>query len=192
MKGHQQMTRSPSAPYDRLPMPIPADDPPPRPPLIAGPEDHARWERFIKGVIKKEKLANKGVEFDDLMGVGWLALVECHDRHDGRPGFNTYAWTHIKGAMVNAIAKEAKRPRTTRLGAAFDRDGREVEPITEVRQREILGELSGKVRKFARLCMAGVSSRGAARRLFPDDEAAAEAFRKRAKRLLKRILEKYR
>lgn len=56
-----------------------------------------------------------GLEIDDLMQVGMIALTECARRHSGptEDGFAAYAKTRVRGAMLDQIRKLMPDSRTT-------------------------------------------------------------------------------
>lgn len=55
-----------------------------------------------------------GIEIEDLMQVGLIALTECVRRHDGQGehAFAAYAKTRVRGAMFDLIRREAPTTRT--------------------------------------------------------------------------------
>lgn len=76
-----------------------------------------------------------GVEAEDLMQAGLVALTECAHRHDGGPdpdGFAAYAKMRVKGAMIDQLRRSAPLTR----GAIRRR--REISK-TELRLRGELG-----------------------------------------------------
>lgn len=57
-----------------------------------------------------------GLELDDLMQSGLLALTECAERHNGptEDGFAAYAKIRVRGAMVDCLRRSAHTTRTAR------------------------------------------------------------------------------
>lgn len=57
-----------------------------------------------------------GLELDDLMQAGLLALTECAERHNGptEDGFAAYAKIRVRGAMVDCLRRAAHTTRTAR------------------------------------------------------------------------------
>jgi RNA polymerase sigma factor FliA len=57
-----------------------------------------------------------GLEMDDLVQAGLLALTECAERHNGptEDGFAAYAKIRARGAMVDCLRRSAHTTRTTR------------------------------------------------------------------------------
>ncbi|QNE04171.1 sigma-70 family RNA polymerase sigma factor [Croceicoccus marinus] len=55
-----------------------------------------------------------GIEIEDLVQVGLIALTECVRRHDGQGehAFAAYAKTRVRGAMFDLIRREAPTTRT--------------------------------------------------------------------------------
>lgn len=55
-----------------------------------------------------------GIEIEDLIQVGLIALTECVRRHDGQGehAFAAYAKTRVRGAMFDLIRREAPTTRT--------------------------------------------------------------------------------
>ncbi|MGY6637400.1 MAG: sigma-70 family RNA polymerase sigma factor [Erythrobacter sp.] len=64
-----------------------------------------------------------GLELDDLMQVGLLALTECAERHNGptEDGFAAYAKIRVRGAMVDQLRRSMSTTRSARRRlAAYD------------------------------------------------------------------------
>lgn len=57
------------------------------------------------------KYAGSDVEYEDLMQDGFVAVIECLDRHDGRPSFGAYAHSRIRGAMLDALRRRRRQAR---------------------------------------------------------------------------------
>lgn len=55
-----------------------------------------------------------GIEIEDLIQVGLIAITECVRRHDGQSehAFAAYAKTRVRGAMFDLIRREAPTTRT--------------------------------------------------------------------------------
>lgn len=55
-----------------------------------------------------------GIEVEDLVQVGLMALIECVQRHQGQGeyAFATYARMRVRGAMIDLIRREAPITRT--------------------------------------------------------------------------------
>lgn len=68
----------------------------------------AAWHIFGSG--------RDGLEIDDLVQAGILALTECSQRHTGpgEDGFAAYAKIRVRGAMFDCIRKLANDTRTAR------------------------------------------------------------------------------
>ncbi|WP_086619022.1 sigma-70 family RNA polymerase sigma factor [Erythrobacter tepidarius] len=65
-----------------------------------------------------------GLEIDDLVQAGIVALTECAQRHTGptEDGFAAYAKIRVRGAMLDEVRRAAQDTRTTRRKrAAYDR-----------------------------------------------------------------------
>jgi RNA polymerase sigma factor FliA len=65
-----------------------------------------------------------GLEIEDLMQVGILALTECAQRHSGptEDGFAAYAKIRVRGAMLDEVRRVAHDSRTARSKrAAYER-----------------------------------------------------------------------
>lgn len=65
-----------------------------------------------------------GLEIEDLIQAGILALTECAQKHSGpvEDGFAAYAKLRVRGAMLDTIRKLMNETRTARKKrAAFDR-----------------------------------------------------------------------
>jgi RNA polymerase sigma factor FliA len=58
----------------------------------------------------------EGLELDDLVQAGLLALTECAERHNGptEDGFAAYAKIRVRGAMVDCLRRSAHTTRTAR------------------------------------------------------------------------------
>lgn len=64
-----------------------------------------------------------GIELDDLVQAGLLALTECAQRHNGptEDGFAAYAKIRVRGAMVDCLRRSAHTTRNARRKlAAYD------------------------------------------------------------------------
>ena len=87
----------------------------------------------------------QGIELEDLMQVGMVALTECSQRHagPGEDGFAAYAKLRVRGAMIDLVRRQLP---LSRGGAERRRTLREVE--TRLR-----GEL-GREASEAELCTA--------------------------------------
>ncbi len=71
----------------------------------------------------------EGLEIDDLVQAGLLALTECAERHNGptEDGFAAYAKIRVRGAMVDQLRRAAHTTRTTRRRlAVYDEAVREL------------------------------------------------------------------
>jgi RNA polymerase sigma factor FliA len=65
-----------------------------------------------------------GLEIEDLVQAGIVALTECAQRHSGptEDGFAAYAKIRVRGAMLDEVRRTAHDSRTTRAKrAAYDR-----------------------------------------------------------------------
>ena len=65
-----------------------------------------------------------GLEIEDLVQAGIVALTECAQRHNGptEDGFAAYAKIRVRGAMLDEVRRVAHDSRTTRAKrAAYDR-----------------------------------------------------------------------
>lgn len=65
-----------------------------------------------------------GLEIEDLVQAGIVALTECAQRHNGptEDGFAAYAKIRVRGAMLDEVRRTAHDSRTTRAKrAAYDR-----------------------------------------------------------------------
>jgi len=89
-------------------------------------EDRVR--RFLPLVRRTAWLVNgrgrEGLEIEDLVQVGILALTECAQRHAGptEDGFAAYAKIRVRGAMLDEVRRVAHGSRTARTKrAAYDR-----------------------------------------------------------------------
>jgi len=87
-----------------------------------------------------------GLEIDDLVQAGLLALTECAERHDGptEDGFAAYAKIRVRGAMVDCLRRAAHTTRTTRRKqAAWEAALRELRGRLgrEPTRAEVAGEL---------------------------------------------------
>ncbi len=87
-----------------------------------------RVRRFIPLVRRTAWLVNgrgrDGLEIEDLVQVGILALTECAQRHSGptEDGFAAYAKIRVRGAMIDEVRRVAHTSRTARTKrAAYDR-----------------------------------------------------------------------
>ncbi len=89
-------------------------------------EDRVR--RFLPLVRRTAWLINgrgrEGLEIEDLVQVGILALTECAQRHSGptEDGFAAYAKIRVRGAMLDEVRRIAHTSRTARTKrAAYER-----------------------------------------------------------------------
>lgn len=59
-------------------------------------------------------MASDGIEVDDLLQAGMVALTECARRHDGpgEDGFAAYAKMRVRGAMIDQLRKAMPLSRT--------------------------------------------------------------------------------
>ncbi len=66
-----------------------------------------------------------GLELDDLVQAGLLALTECAARHNGptEDGFAAYAKIRVRGAMVDCLRRAAHTSRGARRRLAHYEDG---------------------------------------------------------------------
>jgi RNA polymerase sigma factor for flagellar operon FliA len=87
-----------------------------------------RVRRFLPLVRRTAWLINgrgrEGLEIEDLMQVGILALTECAQRHCGptEDGFAAYAKIRVRGAMLDEVRRVAHTSRTVRSKrAAYER-----------------------------------------------------------------------
>lgn len=87
-----------------------------------------RVRRFLPLVRRTAWLINgrgrDGLEIEDLVQVGILALTECAQRHAGptEDGFAAYAKIRVRGAMLDEVRRVAHTSRTARSKrAAYDR-----------------------------------------------------------------------
>jgi len=87
-----------------------------------------RVRRFLPLVRRTAWLINgrgrEGLEIEDLMQVGILALTECAQRHSGptEDGFAAYAKIRVRGAMLDEVRRVAHTSRTARSKrAAYER-----------------------------------------------------------------------
>ncbi len=87
-----------------------------------------RVRRFLPLVRRTAWLINgrgrEGLEIEDLMQVGILALTECAQRHSGptEDGFAAYAKIRVRGAMLDEVRRVAHDSRTARTKrAAYER-----------------------------------------------------------------------
>jgi RNA polymerase sigma factor for flagellar operon FliA len=62
-----------------------------------------------------------GLELEDLVQAGLLALTECAERHNGptEDGFAAYAKIRVRGAMVDCLRRSAHTTRTARRRLAL-------------------------------------------------------------------------
>lgn len=90
--------------------------------LGAGFEENSA-ERIAKFIPLVRRLAwqiygrgTHGLELDDLMQCGLLALVECAQRHSGsgEDGFAAYAKLRVRGAMVDMVRRSVPGSRGSR------------------------------------------------------------------------------
>ena len=93
----------------------------------AGVEDRVR--RFLPMVHRAAwhiyGMGRDGLEVDDLVQTGILALTECARRHTGpgEDGFAAYAKIRVRGAMLDQIRRQLTDTRTARKRrAAHDRE----------------------------------------------------------------------
>ena len=76
-----------------------------------------RIERFVPMVRRLawhlQGSAGSGIEAEDLMQTGLVALTECAQRHDGPhpDGFAAYAKMRVKGAMIDQMRRAAPLTR---------------------------------------------------------------------------------
>lgn len=82
-------------------------------------EVEARVKRFLP-LVKRSAwhiygMGREGLELDDLMQVGLIALVDCARRHGGpgEDGFAAYAKTRVRGAMLDEIRRASTASRGT-------------------------------------------------------------------------------
>lgn len=92
-------------------------------------EDRVR--RFLPMVRKAawhvQGASSKGLEIDDLMQIGLLALTDCARRHagPGEDGFAAYAKLRVRGAMIDAIRRAVPGSRGSAARRRQDADNRQ-------------------------------------------------------------------
>lgn len=99
-------------------------------------EVEARVKRFLP-LVKRSAwhiygMGRDGLEIDDLMQVGLIALVDCARRHDGpgEDGFAAYAKTRVRGAMLDEVRRTSPASR-----GAIQRQRKYDEAIHQLRQQ---------------------------------------------------------
>ncbi|MEL7198157.1 MAG: sigma-70 family RNA polymerase sigma factor [Pseudomonadota bacterium] len=96
------------------------------------PTSRAEVERRVRQFLPLVRRAawhiygtgREGIEIEDLMQAGILALTECAQKHNGdvEDGFAAYAKLRVRGAMLDQIRKLMNDTRTARKKrAAFER-----------------------------------------------------------------------
>lgn len=79
----------------------------------------SRVQRFVPMVRKAawhiHGAGHEGLDVDDLMQAGFIALTECARNHEGpgEDGFAAYAKIRVRGAMFDLLRKHAPESRTT-------------------------------------------------------------------------------
>ncbi len=90
-----------------------------RPSRLAGPREEVadRVRRFLPMVRRLAWHVNgtgrPGIELEDLMQAGLVALTECAQKHSGptEDGFAAYAKLRVRGAMVDLVRKSVPMSR---------------------------------------------------------------------------------
>lgn len=61
-------------------------------------------------------MGRDGIEVEDLISIGVIALTECAQKHSGptEDGFAAYAKIRVRGAMLDAVRKQLNDTRTAR------------------------------------------------------------------------------
>ena len=60
---------------------------------------------------------SSSVEFEDLVQIGIVALIECADSYEDQGyAFATYASTRVRGAMIDQLRKSARMTRSAMIG----------------------------------------------------------------------------
>ena len=74
--------------------------------------NRAAWHIFGSG--------REGMEVEDLVQAGMIALTECAQRHDGptEDGFAAYAKIRVRGAMMDCVRRQLHDTRTARAKRA--------------------------------------------------------------------------
>lgn len=111
----------------------------------APPADHALVEQhlgLVRGLACRAlRTAPRGVELDDLISLGTVALLEAARRYDPSVGasFSTFAFPRVRGAIVDGIAQLCMIKRSTyrraRREVAAGRAGVEVDSLEDLRER---------------------------------------------------------
>lgn len=94
------------------------------------------------------QLSGKGIRYDELICVGNEALVIAAQKYDPGRGtqFRTYAWTHIRFAMLKEIAKHRKQmfrePLTGTLTIAAEEEGEDEWTVQQIENEHISNDLA--------------------------------------------------
>jgi len=89
------------------------------PNLYATPPNFEQYTPLVEStarMLRRElHLHEEVVEFDDLVHFGYVGLLEALRRFDSSRGseFRTFAYKHIKGAMLDGLRKMTRLPRRT-------------------------------------------------------------------------------
>ena len=72
--------------------------------------DHIGLVKHIAGHICRKHNVRIGQSYQDLLGVGLVALAESgeHFHAEANCAFSTYAWPRIKGAMLDHLNREGR------------------------------------------------------------------------------------
>lgn len=88
--------------------------------VFAPPASRRRHDRLAQHSATVRKIAwsvyarvSSAIELDDLVQIGFVALLECADHYEDRGfAFATYAATRVRGAMIDQLRKAAPLSRT--------------------------------------------------------------------------------
>lgn len=76
---------------------------------------------LVKYIASRLSITKNAFECDDLVSYGIFGLIEAIDRYDHKKGikFHTYAYSRIKGAIIDGIRKSDWIPQTVRKKAKW-------------------------------------------------------------------------
>jgi len=100
-------------------------------PFEINPEQHLEWvERYVRRFLREFDISQQ--EKDELVGIGYLGVVEAAERFDPSRGvpFEPYARIRVRGALLDGISK------ITGLSRSGSKKARALRALTEYREED--------------------------------------------------------